>query len=339
MTRATIDSQFIVRFLKNDLTQEEDELFKRWLSESDSHAEEVASIAEVWDTLGRPDDPEPVAVDKAWEQMERRMSSLEFRQTPPAAARPFVLWHTLTTVRVAASVIFIAGIALGALLLTRMSNKRETVQPAVVHEISTKNGQRLTVLFPDGSVAYLNAGSRLRYPDSFGNAERLIEMEGEAYFTVAHDPLRPFRIVTGAATTEVIGTEFNLRWRDSLYELTVAKGTVRSSNRITAYRLVRGDHISYDAVHSSFSRVEKAKFGYALAWRENKLAFEHATLEQAMKELELWYDVHTVFESTSATKKTLSGVFRTESLDEILSNIAFALNVRVVRNGKTIQVK
>jgi transmembrane sensor len=341
MMRTSIDSQFIVRYLTNDLTVEEKQVFERWLSESDSHKEEVAGIALLWDELGKHADVEPGAENKAWEQLEGRLNGVEDGTAVPPSLSKSVsgALQRLTVVRAAAAVILIAGIVMSAVVLTRMSARHERPQTAAMHEVSTKNGQRLTVLFPDGSVAYLNAGSRLRYPDSFGAAERHIEMEGEAYFTVAADSERPFRVTTGAATTEVVGTEFNLRWRDSLYSLTVAKGIVRSSDRVSTYRLVKGDHITYDASRSSFSPVSRANIGYSLAWKENKLAFSHATLEQAMKELELWYDVHVVFASSSATKKTLTGVFRTESLDEILSNISFALNVRVVRNGKTVHVK
>src|SRR5690606_13331293 len=83
-------------------------------------------------------------------------------------------------------------------------------------------------ILPDGTKAWLNAASRLEYPASFPSDERIVSLEGEAYFEVAPDQTRPFRIRTSRKTIEVLGTKFNVQVYDNepQHQTTLMEGSV-----------------------------------------------------------------------------------------------------------------
>src|SRR5207253_457823 len=83
--------------------------------------------------------------------------------------------------------------------------------PVPAREYVTAPGQRLAVSFSDGSRVLLGVASRLRVPRDYGVRTRAVELEGEAYFVVRHDPAHPFLVRTAHGTTEDLGTEFDVR--------------------------------------------------------------------------------------------------------------------------------
>ncbi|MEM6647011.1 MAG: FecR domain-containing protein [Bacteroidota bacterium] len=101
---------------------------------------------------------------------------------------------------------------------------------------TTAAGETTLLTLADGSTVELNSGSTLHYPRTFSD-ERTVELDGEAYFDVVHDPARPFRVQTFNAQVEVLGTAFNVRARsgDADAETTVAlyEGAVRVEHTST----------------------------------------------------------------------------------------------------------
>lgn len=80
----------------------------------------------------------------------------------------------------------------------------------VYNEIETDNGRQWSATLPDGSLAWLNAMSTLRYPLKFSGKERLVALTGECKFKVIHNEKMPFHIEVAVQVVEDIGTEFNI---------------------------------------------------------------------------------------------------------------------------------
>src|SRR5690606_27967693 len=95
--------------------------------------------------------------------------------------------------------------------------------------LSTPKGGTYQVTLPDGSKVWLNAGSTLKYPSRFSDGERIVEMTGEAYFSVIRDEERPFRVTSNGQQVEVLGTEFNVTAYpdDRETKTTLVEGSVR----------------------------------------------------------------------------------------------------------------
>jgi transmembrane sensor len=94
--------------------------------------------------------------------------------------------------------------------------------------LTIPRGRNFYVLLSDGTEVWLNAESRLSYPSRFDEDERIVELEGEAYFKVASDKAHPFIVRTSRFNTRVLGTEFNVKaHQDDTPYVTLVSGSVR----------------------------------------------------------------------------------------------------------------
>ncbi|MGC8897602.1 MAG: FecR family protein [Bacteroidota bacterium] len=353
--RKSVDAQFIIRVLKGEVSEEEREFFEEWLEESDQHREIFASVSFLWEKTGELPAPEPPSPSEEWYGVLQgiRQRADEVDGTRPvavgvalalgsrggkskprrrAAAVHIVAWGAVALVTVATVSLFIY---LGLPRL-RVQDDRHDSQLA---EVTTANGQRSVVWLPDGSVIYMNSGSRLRYAIK-GNARvRQVWLDGEAYFSIAKDPGKPFRVVAGTSLTEAIGTEFNVRYRRGKVSVVVTEGAVQFTSVAETVRVRKGQMIKYDERSASITAVQRVSTAEAIAWRWNKLSFDRTPLDEVMEEIERTYDVKVSFGSASVKRKLLTGVFGRESLDEVLSDIAVAMDVKITRNGKEIVVR
>ena len=140
--------------------------------------------------------------------------------------------------------------------------------------------------------------------------------------------------------TTVTGTEFNILNRNEKVIVVVAKGSVITSDLKTEQtaNLVRGEMASFNA-RGICTKTRNINLSNYLAWRSNKLFFSKTPLQDAMHDIERYYNVNVVFQSDSVKRKTISGTFETESLDNVLSIISLALDINIVHNGNKVIVK
>jgi len=350
-----IDHTFMLKVLRGQASQEEREFLDAWLKQSDIHKEEFAALTEAWERTGRTDTPAVPDPDLQWTRIEARIqvqsaAPPRLMDDRPAVSLPGLARRRRMSIR---------GAAVGLLLVAGMSTlttgifwlagrgrsvsegtaAKEQVRP-VEREYTTANGRRATIPLPDGTVVSMNAASKLRVDPAFGETERRVVLEGEAYFAVAHDPSRPFRVFTGASFTEVRGTEFGVRYRRDKIEVVVSRGKVRVVSRTKggAVDLVRGQGVTATAA-GVLSQPRRVDLHESLAWRENRLAFKKTPLDEVMAEIEEVYDLHVEFRTPAVRSRTLTGTFSVDSIDVVLSRIALAMDVSVHRDGRNVVVQ
>lgn len=106
------------------------------------------------------------------------------------------------------------------------------VSPAEQVALKVPTGQSTDITLSDGSMVCLHPGSRLAFPVEFSGTERVVKLEGEAYFDVVHDSHRPFIVITSQTETTVLGTEFNVNTHDGTSTtVTLVKGRVQVKNK------------------------------------------------------------------------------------------------------------
>lgn len=161
-------------------------------------------------------------------------------------------------------------------------------------EVVTATGSVIRYELPDHSVVWLNAGSTLRYPTTFKKDNRLVELKGEAYFEVQADKERPFYVNTpNGLSVYVYGTQFNVAaYEDDNYiETVLEKGKVNviTPNQETIV-LAPGEQLLYDK-QSQKSKKNKVDVYGKIAWKDGKLIFRNASLEEILKRLERHFNV------------------------------------------------
>ncbi|RPE09029.1 FecR family protein [Chitinophaga lutea] len=169
-------------------------------------------------------------------------------------------------------------------------------------------GRRARVQLQDGSVVWLNAGSRLVYPMMFSEKSREVFLEGEGYFDVTANEQQPFFVYTSHLKTAVLGTEFNINaYADEDNETVVlAKGSVKvKTNKGNAERLLAPGNLAGYAIATQNMYQENVNILAYTAWKDGRLMFEQAPLNHILKKLSRYFNVAITSETN--LKSTFSG--------------------------------
>lgn len=172
--------------------------------------------------------------------------------------------------------------------------KEET---ATMHTLSTPRGKNFKVILEDGTEVWLNAESKLHYPNRFTGKERIVELEGEGFFHVAKDTARPFIVKSGTAQTRVLGTQFNFRsYPHESRHVTLVSGSVRVSDtqKENELQLTPGEDAPLDE-NERLLIPRKVDISEYTAWKDDLFCFREAELVDIMKAIGRWYNLAIVF--------------------------------------------
>ena len=234
--------------------------------------------------------------------------------------------------------------------------------------LATSKGETYQVILPDKSIVWLNAASSLKYPASFTSLkERLVVLDGEAYFEIAHNSKQPFKVRTNSQVIEDIGTAFNVNsYQDEPdTKTTLVEGSVkiasqaRNDERQAASSLRGGPTPSLrggtpkqstpdvilkpgeQAVNSgSQLRVIHADIEEAVAWKNGDFSFKKGDdFKSAMRKIARWYDVEVVYDASVPANIDLGGwISRKNNISKVLELIESAANVNLNLEGRRITV-
>ncbi len=205
----------------------------------------------------------------------------------------------------------------------------------------TQPGEKLLLTLGDGSRIWLNANSKLYFPEKFDSLERSVRLEGEAYFEVEKDSLRPFHVETNGLVTTVLGTTFNIANREeSAIAISLVSGAVKVTEKTATdpVWLKPGEALHHDAV-SGKQRVRNFDPNVVLAWKEGWIRFDRASLEEVLQTLENWYGVAFRVQGSSPVAWEFSGEYKEQTLEEVLRSMAYVQNFRYNIEGKVVHLK
>lgn len=352
-----VDSQFLVRVIRNEVGPEEREFFEKWLEESDDNKEEFSSLVLLWDKFQYSNLPALPSQKDQWEKIEKAISYTSVPNPKPAglsfpsykSSLPGQNFkrrnETSVWIYRIAAVIVISFTVFFAIDSRRemtpepvIENSKTDVVSIKYYTLSTAKGEKATLSLSDGSVIQLNSQSALKYPNYFDTDSREVEFEGEGYFKISKDASRPFRVKCNNTVTEVTGTEFNIKNRANDISITVVEGSVKTFSSIqkTGISVTKGEMITLKP-SGNFSKPVKVNLEHSTAWRKNKISFSKTPLSLAAEELERCYsNVEIIIVSDSLKQKTITGLFDTNSLDDILSIFSLTMDIKISKNGHKI---
>ncbi|PRZ00850.1 FecR family protein [Marinilabilia salmonicolor] len=227
----------------------------------------------------------------------------------------------------------VSGIAAVALITLLMAGAIFNYYQRLVPEkivFSSPKGNISHVLLEDGSRIWLNSDSRA-VVKKYGGDKVSIDLNGEGYFEVIHNPDREFIVHLGDYTIHDLGTTFNAEYDDVRERVSVAlfDGAIdfRKGDHIMNSDLQAGQMICFDMKNQELS-VTEADMEFITAWKEGKFVFVNRTMQDITKELEEWYDVHFIFENESIKSDMFSGVIkRKTSLEHLLRVLRLSAEV------------
>ena len=230
-----------------------------------------------------------------------------------------------------------------------------------VHTLTTPKGGTYQITLPDGTKVWLNAASSLRYPGSFDGDERVVELEGEAYFEVSEQvnersQKMPFKVITSGQTVEVLGTRFNISAYadDPEIKTTLVEGKVKVALAAsTVHRSPTTDRrppITLSPGEQSIVRARLPGQGAAIdiqqvdvnqytAWKDNDFVFRNDPLPSVMRQIARWYDVEVTYAPDAPMGLRIGGmVSRYDDIHVLLGIMAETGKVNFNIDGRRIAV-
>lgn len=203
-------------------------------------------------------------------------------------------------------------------------------------------GERKILTLSDGSVVHMNGGSSVHFPERFDKKERVVRLEGEAFFEIMPDNTRPFTVQTGYVATRVLGTAFNIAARPDA-GITVAVKTGKVLVTVTGgkrdeVQLLPGMKAIYRGPQYNLA-VSGFPAGNAGSWTNNLLIFEQVSLEEICLALSRKYGVRFIPSSPALLRCQYSTRFDGLTLQQSIDKLSLLGNLHFSRKDSIITIK
>ena len=228
----------------------------------------------------------------------------------------------------------------GQIVYNKMANGHDG--KPVYNTVATAKGNQYQLVLADGSKVWLNAASSIRFPAAFTGNERRVEITGEAYFEVAHNAAKPFKVVVNAASSnaaeiEVLGTHFNINaYADEPdVKTTLLEGAVKVKKASAVQLLSPGQQARLNP--DGIALQKNVDLSQVMAWKEGFFQFDNTDTKTLMRQVARWYDVDVDFEGKIAEEGFSGKISRNVPLSKFLKVLQLN-DVHVKTEGRKITV-
>jgi ferric-dicitrate binding protein FerR (iron transport regulator) len=315
-----------------EASEETEAQLAAWRKASAANEYHYVEMKKIWDSLSLSERDGQFDAQRAYRLFKARVKSEAGRTEK----------RRLSFRRVAA----VAAILIPFLFLSYFSYRYLTLRPVaaeetLLSEITVPHGSKTRMTLQDGSVVWLNAGSRMQYDSGFGKTNRTCTLSGEAYLEVEKNAELPFVVKTGQVMVKVLGTRFNVQayGEDPGIKIYLLEGSVEmdAENR-TPVRLLPGQMVDYrkETGKTTISLFEAAR---ATDWMNNRFVFDGETLEQIACILERSFNVKITIRNDRIRQSRFSGDFtKSENIGQIFHIMAANCKFRYRMKDSVIEI-
>ena len=281
-----VTNEILTRYLNCESSPREERAILDWLEESEDNKRELAAL----DAAFTASLLAPKIRKNSWRKSFLNSSAKRWAFSSAVIAVIFVMS-------------FFGGQIYSNIRTEKLSSRMTSLVVPV--------GQRVDVTLADGTVISLNSGSRLEYPIAFGKEGRRVRLEGEAMFSVAKDPDKPFIVEADPCTVEALGTRFNVvtgkdpsEFCASLLEGKVRVTKVNDGHQLTLnpgeMASICGDSLCQDKIPSATDFL----------WTEGIISLTGKSFENLMKNYENAYGFNVIYMCNTIPQIRCSGKIR-----------------------------
>lgn len=349
--------ELIVQYLTDTISKVDNDSLESWIKASGDNQKFFDEYCNVWLATKSVSNKLEFDVKSAFARFLDRVSQYEAKAEEEYSFLGKAKQIILSVYKIAAILIltFCLGFAAQWFL-----SKNSVTKLLSYQEITAPLGSKTEILLPDQSKVILNAGSKLTYSSDYGTAKREVVLEGEGYFTVAHDKTRKFIVKAGKLEIIALGTQFNVKAynTEKTIETTLVEGSVQIQRELTGkendpksniiailkpnQRLIiyKNEDWVKNISTSTNILLEKGIDLHALiSWKENRWIIKSETLGDLASQIERKYNVVVNFEDNHIKQFHFSGTFQNESIEQVLTAISFSSPVAFVIKGRNISLK
>lgn len=206
----------------------------------------------------------------------------------------------------------------------QLNSKVDLFGTSEYEEVIVDKGERIQIMFQDGTRVYINSDSKLKYPKKFALNTREVFLEGEAYFVVAKNKNRPFIVNLNGPAIQVVGTSFNVQDYPDNKDIVVCldEGSINLTLPTEKKYPVRpGERLIYNK-ESNECTISRMEDMHRLSmWKQNVIVFKDTPLPEVIKVLNRWYDVDFRIED----ERALTYVYTLTSDNTLLEKVLMDL--------------
>lgn len=317
--------ELIIKSFSSEINPEERQILSEWINESSDNEIYYAQLKNIWQASYPAFQITEIDTEKAEQILKHKINNHWYKKPI------FVWWQRVAAIAV------IPLIVLSAYLLTNNNSLNNT--EFVYQEVVSPPGVNSKINLPDGSIAWLNSGSTLKYPATSQKNNRNVYLSGEAYFEVKSDKDNPFTVTTEQISVKATGTAFNVEAypADSIAAVTLIEGKV--SVNITGgdeINMQPNQRINYNNKSRVYQLNDVAPYKW-YAWKDGILMFRNDRLDYVLKRIGLTYNVDIEVKDEEIGASPYRATFQEETIDEILRLMKMTAPIEYKKQGRTMQ--
>ena len=308
-----LDRELLFRFFNKETTLEEEKKIRLWIDECDEHRCEFFRERQLFDAILLHGDP-------------------SYEKSRP---RFYIPWH-----KVVATLSGIAAIVILTIITTTYF-LQQSFRDEVMNTVTVPQGQRVHLTLSDGTKVWLNAKTKMEYPQSFKvSDQRIVKVDGEAYFEVSKNKEKPFIVKTTKGDVEVLGTKFYI----SAYATTDVFETSLIEGKVTVYHPETQNEIilnPHEKVEVRDGKLYKETFtsDHDFLWRMGIYSFKDEPLETVFKKLEQYYEVKIINKNIEITSHPCTGKFRQkEGIEHVMRVLQKYIKFNYIQDDEKNQI-
>lgn len=245
--------------------------------------------------------------------------------------------------RVAATIAIILCSTFTAYLLYNNFAEHQESMESNIYTFEVEPGQKGSMRLADGTIVHLNSASKISFSGNYNSEERMVSLNGEAYFEVAKNPDKRFVVTCNGVDIEALGTEFNVKAypADSLITTTLAKGKVKVYNNKESVTLLPNGVATYNLKRQTIKTSVTDDISIANYWRTGQLVCNAEPLSSIAQTIERMYNVKININDAKLRNMKFTGTIQNNSLTNVLyvMSLSYPLTYTVTDSVITVSAQ
>lgn len=337
----------LVNYLSSEFSQKNSEILNYWLKRSNENKFLFDQLSDIWNSVEYKTTESKIDVNLAWDDIQKQIQTRNKK----------ISWKKI--VRYAA--IFIFAFTIGGTANYFIEKSSEDIFHQQMVEYVAPLGSRSFVQLSDGSQVWLNSGTILKYKNSFGKDNRVLHLEGEAFFEVTENKEIPFSVRTSDLIITAVGTRFNVKaYNDeNTIETTLIDGSVKlasSTAKLAENIVLKPNEKAVFTKKSGITEVvsknilkeestatkpkleiiKSIKTAPIVSWKDQRWIIQNEKLGQLAIKLERRFNVNFIFDNEVLKEFYFGGTLKDESLEQIMQAISYASPIKYAIQDNTV---
>jgi transmembrane sensor len=318
--------KLLARTLDASASKEDKEKLHRWSGVNASRQSERDKTSSLWEESVHCIPFEGIDTEADWNKVRQKIGA-------PYETRHKAIPFKRYLIRIAAALIFAAGLSVALLMIIKPAGKN----PSYYLSVESLGLVKSTKL-PDGSVVTLNKNSSLWYNFDFNHEARDIILQGEAYFEVEHNPQLPFRVFSGNSVVEVTGTRFSICEDTAFVRVLVLSGSVsfQLADNPKIATIVSKDESGFIFRDNTLEKQQQININN-ISWKTGQLVFHKTPVVSALHDIAHHFNKELSIEAS--LNDSLTAQFTEQSLEDILEELRLITDLSIHQTDNLIVVK